>query len=198
MTDVELQQVLDDKDAPNEPLKLPGLSGPRPNELMLQQVSQRRAAMTQALAQGVSVEAIQTMFVNQFGMRREQVRDLQREVRAMWDDDDAEFARYAKGAARRRIYGHIRKASAAGKFTAVAAFEKVMADIEGTNVVQEEKPTDVDARLTTAVLSVLGSLDTRAIRVIIEKERMVVELSARTGTPDLPKLGETVVIDAKT
>ena len=181
MTDAELQEVLDDDSEANVPQRLPGHQGSVPR-LSPIETRERRALMTAALANGIARDAIIFQFTNKYSMSERAVGDLMAEVRAMWDDEDAESARYARGAARRRIGGHLREASKDRKWTAVANLEKVLAEIEGTNVTDEEKPVDVDARLSEAILAVLGATDTKDVRIMIERQRTFIELGGRNGT----------------
>ena len=181
MTEAELQRTLADDSAPNVPQVLPGHQG-SVERVPVEQARERRALMTAALANGISRDAIVQQFENKYGMNPDSVGALMADVRAMWDDEDAEAARYAKGAARRRITGHIREASKDRKFTAVANLEKVLADVEGTNVNDDELPADLNSRLSDAVLHILGAAETKDVRIMIESQRMFIELGERDGT----------------
>ena len=190
MTEAELQ-ALDDPEAPNLPEAMPGHQG---SKLVPEaERRQRREAMTAMLAQGVSRDAIFTTFMARFNMTEAAVKQLMTDVRAMWDDEDAEAARYAKGAARRRLHRHIQEAAKDRKWTAVANLEGVLADVEGTNVKDEDLPVDVDARLSEALLAVLNATDTKEVRVMIERERMLIELGPEAGAGQLAAQAETIV-----
>lgn len=194
MTEAELAE-LDDPDAPNVPAVLPGHQGPQAIVTVNKQ-RERRQAMSQMLQQGVSNDVIRATCERQFGMTEHAVQLLRGEVRAGWDDDDAEGARYEKAAQKRRITTHIAKAAKAGKWTAVAGLEKVYADVVGTNIHEEDKPMDVDARLTDALLAELNAQGTKEVRIMIQTQRMFIELGERDGTVvPSPKLkpGETIV-----
>ncbi len=196
MTDAEVQALLADKTQPNRPMALAGQatgsldSAPVTTEA----ARERREAMSQALARGVSPDRIIQTFSKKYGMGTAGVRTLMKEVRAMWDEEDAETMRYAKAAARRRILPVIAKATAEKRYAAVANLEKVLADVEGTALPEEEINQGVDARLTDAVIAVLGSEDEKTVRLMIEKERMYVEISTHDGTESAPS--QRIVIDA--
>lgn len=193
MTEAELAE-LDDPAAPNVPARMPGHQGPQ--AIVTVDVQRdRRAAMSSLMSQGVSTDGLLSAFSSNFGMTESATRALITEVRAMWDDDDAEAARYARGAAKRRLHRHIQSASKDRKWTAVANLEGVLASVEGTDVQEEDKPIDTNARLTEALLGLLGETDTKDVRIMIEKERMYIELSGRDGTVQHKQIeaGEVVV-----
>ena len=195
MTEEQLAE-LDDPDAPNVPAVLPGHQGPQAIVPVGEQRA-RRNAMSTALQQAAGTDIILATFAKQFGMTESATRTLIAEVRAMWDDDDAEGARYKKSAQERRLMQHIGKAAKAGKYTAVANLEKTYADVTGTNIHEDDKPVDVDSRLTDALLSVLGVLDTKEVRILISQQKTIIELSALDGTEKVRRLkpgeGETIV-----
>ena len=194
MNGAELAE-LDDPDAPNLPERLPGHQGPQSLVLVAEQRA-RRSAMSSAFQQGAGAEAILATFATKFSMTEDATRKPMAEVRAMWDDDDAAGARYEKASQKRRLLGHIGKASKAGKWTAVGNLEKVYADVVGTNIHEDDKPVDVDARLTDAILAELNAQGTKGVRILIQTQRTFIELGQRDGTlATRPKLepGETVV-----
>lgn len=193
MTEAELAE-LDDPDAPNVPAVLPGHRGPH-DIVPVGEQRGRRQAMSNALQQAPGTDAILATFAKEYGMTDAAIRSLMHEVRATWDDDDAEGLRYEKAAQKRRLLGHIAKASKAGKFTAVANLEGTYASVAGTDIHEEDKPIDVDARLTDALLAELNALGTKEVRVMIQTERTFIELGTRDGIPDHSKLkpGQTIV-----
>lgn len=175
MTEAELSEY-DDPTAPNVPARLPGHQGPQAIVPVAEQ-RERRMFMSGMLSRGVSRDEIIKAFEAQFGMTESGIGNLMSEVRGLWEADDADELKYAKSAARRRIHRHIREAAKDRKFTAVANLEKVLSDVEGTTIVEEEKTLDVDGRVSDAILAVLGSETARDVRIMIEKERMLIELS---------------------
>ncbi len=194
MTEDQLAKM-DDPEAPNVPAVLPGHQGPQAHVNPSEQRA-RRNAMSNALQQAAGSEVIFATFAKQFGMTEPATRLLITEVRAMWDDDDAESARYKKSAQERRLLAHISKAATAKKFTAVANLEATYAKVAGTDIHEDEKPVDVDSRLTEALLGVLGVLDTKDVRILISEQRTIIELTAQDGTVGTrPKIqpGETIV-----
>lgn len=113
-----------------------------------------------------------------FRMSVAQVRQLITEIYARWADEDAGGEPYRKAAARRRIAEELRDARKAGAWTAIANLEKVLACIEGTNA-PIEVSTPAGTRLSDALLAVLGASEELEVRELIERERSLVEHSAR-------------------
>lgn len=196
MTEAELAQ-LDDPDAPNEPAAMVGHRGAGALVPVAEQ-RERRATMSAALAAGASTDQLIASFSKQYGMTEAATRTLLREVRAMWDDDDAEASKYERQAQKRRLLGHIQKASKAGKFTAVANLEKEYSAVAGTNRHEDDDPVDVDSRLTDAILAEIGAMDTKQVRIMIQDEKTFIELTKHDGTPArrLPS-GATEILDAE-
>ncbi len=194
-TDEQVAQMLEDADGEaNVPQKLRGggHSGPIANVGPVE-ARQRRRLMSAALVAGVAMETIAAQFMDTYGMSIDSVKHLVSEVRAMWTDEDADAARYAKNTARRRYHGHIREASKDRKWTAVANLEAGLAAIEGTTAVEDEAPTDINARLEDAILHQLQQEGTKGVRMLIQRERMFIELGEHDGTVALPAKTEVIV-----
>lgn len=183
MTPEEVNQVLNDPSQPNVPLAIPGtgISGTRPL-VNPQQARERRAAMSAAMMQGASRDAIMATFTTKFNMSEDAVSALMREVSQVWAEEDADAVRTSRGAARRRIMGHIHSASKAGKWTAVASLEKVLSEVEGTVAPDAAAHGGDDAhiRMMEAVMTQLALTDPLQMRVLIDKERVLIE----TGKPE--------------
>ena len=150
--------------------------------------------MSAALVAGVPMETIVAEFQTKYGLSLDGVKHLVSEVRAMWTEEDADAARYAKNTARRRYLGHIREAAKDRKWTAVANLEAGLAAVEGTTKVEDETPTDINQRLEDAILHQLGQEGTKGVRMLIQRERAFIELGEHDGTPlQLPEKTEVVV-----
>lgn len=186
---------MDEPTAPNVPAALPGHRGPHAI-VPLDEQRARRNSMSSALQQTADIDVIIASFLREYGMKEPATRNLINEVRAMWDTDDADGLRYEKSAQKRRILGHIAKATKAGKFTAVANLESTYASVAGTDIHADDMPIDVDARLTDAILAEMNALGTKEVRILIAQERTIIELTAQDGTATTRaklKPGETVV-----
>lgn len=174
MTEAELAE-LDDPDAPNLPERMQGHQGSMPNVSVTEQ-RKRRALMSSLLSQGTAREMIYNAFDQQFGMTQPATQLLIREVQTMWETEDEEDARYLRSMTTRRVLDEIREARKDRKWSAVAKLEGVLADVQGTNVKEDEAPINVDSRLSDAILSILGASDTTEVKLLIESERMFIEL----------------------
>lgn len=167
-------------DGVNAPKTVPGtaLSGSRPF-VTPEEALMRRQNMSAALRDGASKDAIFATFTAKpFFMSEVAIIELMREVRAMWLEEDAENQEYERGAAIRRLKRHIGKAGDAGRWAAVAALEKVLADVNGTSVVVA--PVNTDQRFQEGVLAVLGELAKDQTRLALEvaAQRRLVDASA--------------------
>lgn len=191
-TQAEAEAVLADLDArgePNVPQRLPAKgTGGTQSYVSTTDARERRRLMSVALAQGIPMDSIYEQFSVTYGMSEGATKRLVTEVRAAWDDEDSEDLRYAKHAARRRLRQQIREAAKDRKWTAVANLEKVLCSVEGTHREEDETPTDIDARLSDALLHELKLKDTKEVRIMIERQRMFVEIG--------PSAEKEQVIDA--
>ena len=163
-------------DEPNVPAQLGAAHVGTKAYVGVEQRRIRRNAMSTALSNGVSNDELYATFDKLYGMTEIAVNNLRAETLAIWDDEAADQVRYAKPAAKKRLRKHIIKASSDGSWTAVANLEKVLMDIEGTADVQEAAQSG-ESRLTEAVLSLLGQTDEKDMRILIERERMYIEIN---------------------
>lgn len=174
--DDEVQQLLQ-AEGPNEPARLPdlGLSGPR-EHVSPAMARKRRQAMAVAMTAGAGRDAIFAVFTDptgDFKMSEQQVVELQREVRLQWADEDRENQGTVRAATTRRLLRSIEKAGNAGRWAAVAALEKVLADVQGTSV--PEPPVDVDQRLRAAVWAVLEDIPPEELDGLIARRALYLD-----------------------
>lgn len=194
MTEREVDEVLERANsAANRPAKLhsPGTGGSKP-KVSTEEARHRRQMMSSALAQGFPTDAIYTQFNHEFGLSEEQTRRLMREVRAQWEAEDSEEARYAAAKQRRRLWDHIREARKAGKWAAVANLEKVLASVEGTDQPTETALAGDGARLSDAILAILGQTKEGDVRIMIERQILHI-----TGADPRVLAKTSTVIDAE-
>lgn len=175
--DKEVRELLE-AEGPNEPLRMPGngLSGPR-QPVSPALARQRRQAMAAAMVQGASRDAIMQAFTDPngaFKLSEQQVLELMVDVRHSWAEEDLENQSHLRAASTRRLLGHIRKAADAGRWAAVAALEKVHADVSGTSV--PEPPADTDQRIQEAVIAVLEEISPDELRGLISRRRKVIDV----------------------
>ena len=180
--DEHLQRLLDDEEADNVPMRLPGHQGYRPSVISEDEVRERRLLMSGALASGYSHDQVLHLFEQRFGMSESAVKKLKRKVRDQWAEDDAEARPYDKAAARRRLLKFIGAAAIEGNWAGVAALERRFSKLEGLDG-PSDRPTRHDdpatQRLTEAILHELGESDPSALRAMIEEQREVERLANR-------------------
>ena len=105
------------------------------------------------------------------GLTKSQMRDIMYQIYAQWAAEDAEREPFQKSMATRRLSGHIRQAAKAGKWTAVAAMEKVLGMIQGTIDEGANIQINVGDRFTEAAIQKVSSLSPAQYREVIEKQR---------------------------
>jgi len=193
MTPDEVNAALNDASAPNTPLPIPGTSftGTRPL-VNSQQARERRASMSAAMMQGASRDAIMATFTVKFNMSEDAVAGLMREVAQVWAEEDADAVRTSRGAARRRIMGHIHSASKAGRWTAVASLEKVLSEVEGTVAPEhaDQGGDDQHIRMLEAVMAQMSLTDPMQMRILIDRERVLIE----TGKPETDLRPKSILV----
>lgn len=195
LSDREIDAFLEGGE-PNVPERVPGHPGSKdPSPRLSSRESRlRREVVGELLATGVSRDEIVDLLADpsKTGLAgpvgEVEVGHLIEEVRAEWQEEDAERSKFYKAAAIRRLNKHIMKARAAGSWQAVANLEKVLMMIQGT-----AEPIEVSqpggTRLSEALLQVLNEADPREVRRLIESERAVVAGGERV-VKLLPPTGE--------
>jgi len=187
-TDDDIRDLLDDETLRNEPsvaVGYGGASGPRPDIARFPEpeMRRRREAVASLLASGYSRDRIielmgQSVSVGADGKQRgyamteAEVDRTIETVKALWEEDSADFKRYAKEAAQRRLLAEIDAARREKAHNAIANLENVLMKIQGT-----AEPVEIqqvgDTRISEAILRLLGELDPVKVRVLIERERML-------------------------
>jgi hypothetical protein len=177
MTSAEVDAILSDKTLPNEPAKLGGKYRGSQPYVDPAQARERRAAMSAALAQGASRDAIIATFTAKYNMSESAIESLRKEVVQIWAEEDREQLSISRGAARRRLMGHIHSAAKDRRWTAVAALEKTLSDIEGTVAPEPVNADDEDdvTRTMKVVMEQLGAMDAAQVRILIDRERIAIE-----------------------
>lgn len=192
--DVDTLLAIEDGDAGPEPG--PGIRG---GSVIVSPAEgrRRREIMSRMLASGASEDAVLEAFTRPtlsdgspgFAMSEIRVRALISEVRAAWSDEDNASKKYNKAAAIRRHLQHIPKAAAKGQWSAVAMLEKNLASIQGT---ASAIKVDIggSARLSEAVLAVLGEADPVEIRRLVDEETQLLRAGSK---PPAAAIQATVV-----
>jgi len=173
-------------DDDNKPMAIKGTKalGPVKEQVTPEIARRRRIRMSRLLASGLTDDEIYEVMERTEGMKPLGSRRLIQEIYARWAEEDKTSDKFKKHAAKRRLKVHIRKAIAVKQWSAVANLEKTLMAIEGT-AEDTENYAPAAVRLTEAVLQVLGNLDAKRVREIIEQERKVQKL-VEPLTIDIP------------
>jgi len=119
-------------------------------------------------------------------MTRSEVREEMYRIYAQWASEDQERMPYSKSMAVRRLNVHIRKAAAAGKWTAVAAMEKVLGSIQGTIEQPNQITIQTGDRFTEAAIKRLTGMDPAEYRQIIEEQRRILNVTSQSQSTVIP------------
>lgn len=154
-------------DLTNEPEDIAGKS---PGAQVSQSEAQvRRAAIDLLLIDGhPDADIIETM-TGEFGMTRQHAHESLKAAKVRLQKHCDDRKPLNRAAAERRLHQHIAAARKKNQFTAVAQLEKQLSAIQGT----EQPPkieVNVNARLTQAVLHVLGGMEPAQIQTIVADE----------------------------
>lgn len=181
------QYLAESEDYPNEAMAIPGEGLPGRREYVdPAQQRQRRVVMSAFIQAGTSRDQIIMHFAKQFRMSEQAILNLRAEVVAIWADEDREAIQTSRGAARRRILGHIHRAAKAGKWSAVAALEKVLSEVEGTQAPEPAKNDASEMTEAEMVLRRLGMRNQDELQVMVERERILIR-KAPDGAEVVPR-----------
>lgn len=103
-----------------------------------------------------------------FDMKKSAVDRYMSTIRDQWQDEEREKRPHNKQQAMRRITGHIIRAREKGNFAAVAQFERLLAEMQGT-LVPTEHVIHVNGRESEAMTAVLAGLTEERRRELIAK-----------------------------
>jgi hypothetical protein len=196
----EIDEILGNDDEPNEPKKtalIGGANGKRNvTKLHEDDAKKRKEEIATLLVNGATRDSIcrimgRSQFrgpdgrlIKGYAMSEHEVDVVIKSIYAEWEEEEAEYRRYAKNKSERRILAEITQARTDKQFGAVANLEKVLMAIQGTEQ-PPELPQQVDSRITDALLQFFGELDPKEMRVLIERER-VEFFAGDKGAPQLP------------
>lgn len=198
----EIDALLSDPTAPNKPEKLAGAMGSSGSTGKIRrdgEFRRMREALANLMMSGYSQDRIVELMgktgvkddkgniLPGYGLTEANTLKLMAQIRAEWDEEDAERRRYAKAMAERRILRAISEARSDKKHTAVANLEKVLMMIQGTaEPLEVNVPTD--GRITEALLALMGEADPVRLRELIEHERAIEVESTMVLEPRLRSL----------
>ena len=170
--------------------------------ITIQEKQKRKITLSRLLQAGMPDDEIAVIMGREtnpdgspgFAMSYKEVQKAITSVFASWAEEDSIRNPHLKSAARRRIYDEITNARKSGAWTAVASFEKVLAQIEGT-IEDGQSRAPAEIRIDNAVLYTIGEMDTGALREIIEQERQLfTKESKKLGPAEEEKITVTPVV----
>jgi hypothetical protein len=160
--------TIDDDDPLNEPEDIGGKSpGSRVSR---EEASIRRAALDLLLVDGTPDEdIIEQLTADPWKMTRQHARELLKNAKARLQKHSDERKPLNRAMAERRLHEHITRARKRNQFAAVAQLEKQLSAIQGTEQTPEVT-INLNARLTSAVMHVLGGMEPAQIQSVIVEE----------------------------
>lgn len=145
-------------------------------------VAERRTRLDfieKLLIAGIAIARIESACRDQFSMPKSAVSKCVEQVHARWADEERSNRLHYKTQAMRRLYGHVAEARKDKNWAAVAQLERLLADIQGTKEPLEVQ-LNVDATISEAVLHVVANLSPERRVALIEEQRRLRALAART------------------
>ena len=142
----------------------------RPKLITPELRKQALGAIEQLMVAGVSQNKIEDVCKEKFGLTRGKVKEYAKVVRQRWADEEREARPTYKQQAMRRIMGHINSAAKDGNFAAVAQFERLLSEMQGT---KEAADVNINLNVATsqAMLHVVSSLSAEQRAAIIKLQR---------------------------
>lgn len=197
MNDKDLEELLADETASNEPAAMKARTEAF-KKFDEQDAKLRKEAVANMLVNGAPRDQIVRLMGKSqivaadgntvqpgFAMTAREVDLAIKAIRAEWEEEEADFRRYAKAVTQRRLLAEINEARRDKSHNAVANLEKVLMMVQGTAEPLEVQ-TPTDNRVTDAILRILSESDPVKVRVLIEKERSLTNGVESNSAPMLP------------
>lgn len=163
---------------------------PAPGEVSaLDTLRERRQYVVTMLLDGVEEETMRRTLRKRFGCERNEARGLVKKVLNEWAAADADRRPHEKRLQVRRLVQHIRDAKRDKSHSAVASFERLLAQILGT-LEPTEVHVNVDARVRESVHVVLSQLSPERVVALADRAR---EMRADRPPPVLVEAPPTEV-----
>lgn len=144
----------------------------------IRDVREQMDAVEQLLVAGIPVSRIEKEAKQRWKLTAGRTKRLIDRVRQRWAEESRAERPHWKAQAIRRLYGHIAKARGEGQWNAVAAFERLLAEMQGTKEPVEIQ-LNVDATVTEAALHVVSRLTPERRAQIVAEQRRLRELAGR-------------------
>lgn len=141
-------------------------------------IREQHDVIEQWLVGGVSLSGIEKAAKKRWGIKGSRVRRIVDKVRGRWIEETRAERPHWKAQAIRRVYGHIAAAREASQWNAVAQFERLLAEMQGTKE-PLEIALNVDRAVSEAALHAVAQLSPERIRQIADEQRQLRLLAAR-------------------
>lgn len=149
--------------------------------------SKIRSACDALIVAGVSISEAAVGIANKFSLTETQsTAELERALERILAESER-LKPFNRAISERRILGTIRDATKRHQYNAVANLEARLADVQGTAVPQEHH-VQIDARMTQATLSILGSMSQEDVEELVQEQLQRMPVSSVA----LPTTGTTV------
>lgn len=143
------------------------------------------------LADGHDDLRIREEMTTRFRMTPTAVKSLQKRVLDEWSSSDVERRPHEKRLQVRRILRHIASAREANQHSAVASFEKLLAQINGT-LEPVEVHVQAEATVRESVMVVLAQMKPDRVRRLADEHRRLKAIVDKKARPVLDVAGEPV------
>jgi len=150
--------VNDDRTPVDELLTLEGENRPEPGsrggavQISRREATERRVYLAKMLASQYDQQEIYTFMAERFKMNAAAVDRMELAIYEAWDLEDSKRSRHMKTAAVRRLHGHVRSATKAGNWAAVANFERILANMLGLNAPLEVRSQSTVTHASAAMV----------------------------------------------
>jgi len=154
----------------------------------LEERRKRTEAIESLLVNGVGLARLERIGRETFGMNKAAVALYVKRIRERWAEESRAERPHNKAQQVRRIYGHIAEARRDKNWSAVAQFEKLLAQVLGT-MEPVEINVNIDATVTEAALHVVANLTPERRTAMIEEQRALRALAAKQVITVQPENG---------
>lgn len=124
--------------------------------------AERRALVEKLCMAGVGRLPIRAALAKRYNTSRHRSDALIAECRTNWAEEERENRPHYKAAAIRRLMGHISASRREKNWTAVAQFERLLSDVQGTREPLELN-LNIDARVTEALVHVIADMSSEQV-----------------------------------
>lgn len=164
---------------------------PAPRTWTAEEVREQERAIGVLLTNAVDTHGIVTALRNKWGIGHGRAHKLIERVRRQWIEDSQTNSYANKVEAERRLLDGIKRAREAGKWSAVASFERTLANIQGT---LEPMRIDVNVRQSGAIVEIMASMTGEELEQLAARAAERNALYERWRAGQLPPAPQSVEV----